>query len=123
MLIKSLIANAIFSGSSALIILVFGSWFNHHVQMPQWIYLGIGIGLLIFAIQLGLMVKLDKLREKLINSVIVSDIAWVLITGGMLLGYSESVSNVGVFIILAVNVIVSILAWLQYLGRRESKVI
>ena len=121
MLVKSLIANAIFSTSSAAVIFTYAAWLNEHIQMPYWIYLGIGIGLLLFAVQLILMAKLQSLREKLIDSVIVSDAAWVLITGGLAFGFSENISESGAVIIVSVNIIISLLAWFQYLGRRDLR--
>lgn len=119
MLKQSLTANALFSGGSGVGILLVQNWLGGHIPGPDWMWWVLGIGLLAFAAQLALMSVKPGLAQKLAMQVVVSDVAWVVLTLGALLLFFEEVSRTGAQLIVTINVVVATLAVLQYRGLRQ----
>ncbi len=115
-------ANALFSALGGLVLWVMRDWVSEQILAPDWLFITISIGLIAFAVQLALMVKFDDLANKLIMSVVYSDIAWVLLTSLALVVLFDSFSLVGIWIVIGINMIVSSLAWLQFQNHRKNPV-
>ncbi len=103
MLKKAIAANAAFSGVSGLVLWVMRDWISQQISAPDWLFAVISIGLMAFAIQLVLMVKFDSLANKLIMSVVYSDIGWVLLTTMALVVLFDSFSLVGIWMVIGIN--------------------
>jgi|GEM_PF-1634442 len=121
MLNKALLANAVFSSTSGITIVLFRQWFGSQFSAPEWLMLAIGVGLLLFTVQLLAMTKVKVLAEKLTLSVVFSDVAWVLITCVLLFLLNDKMTNVGAVMILVVNLVVSLLAWTQYTAFKKER--
>ena len=122
MLKQVLVANATFSAGAALAMLIAPHWLEPHVPLPRPAWLGLGIGLLLFALQLALMAARPALARKLTPQAIAADWAWVgLTTIAMFAGWRD-LSATGVALVLAVNAIVAAFAILQQRGYRALPV-
>lgn len=120
MLKRVLLGNALFSSVCGLLMMVFGGWLSIQVPLPTAAWLLIGGGLLLFAAVLLFALLHDSWRQKLLPVIIGADVGWVVLTilGWLLAG--SLISVVGVALIVAVNVVVGLFAWLQYRSYRRS---
>lgn len=86
---------------------------------PDWIWIAIGVGLILFCAQLLLMVRSPLLARKLTPEVIAADIGWVLASLAILFFLQESISPTSTILAMLVNLVVANLAWLQFQGYRS----
>ncbi len=108
-----LAANAVFSGVSAAFIAWQGPWLGAQIPMPAWLWTVAAAGLALFALQLGAMVMNARLADLLIKQVIISDALWLVGTSIGLMVYSGELTNLGITIVMLINVVVGALAWWQ----------
>lgn len=129
---QALLANAAFSGTSAVLIALGYAQLRIEIPLPEVYWLLICVGLALFSGQLALMaltlIKQSSWTQagtslvlKLTPSVVVADVVWVM--GSLILSliFKDEVSELGFGIISAVNVCVGSLAWLQYRGFKNNK--
>jgi hypothetical protein len=81
----------------------------------------LGVGLILFALQLVMMVLKPKLAVLLTQQVVVSDIAWVVLTSLGALLFSDQLTAMGFMLILVVNLIVGTLAVVQHRGYAPER--
>ena len=95
LLMRGLKFNAIFSATSAVAMLLAANWVAEQVGLPGTgdVY-AVGIFLLLFAVQLGNIVRTGKVRSWEIVAIIVGDLLWV--AGSVVLGalYFRSCSTI-----------------------------
>ena len=122
MLKNALMTNAIFSLLSGIGILVGTSWLGQHIPLPAWAWIVLGIGLILFALQLVMMVLVPMLAQNLTQLVVVSDFAWVVLTSLGSLLFAAQLTAMGFTLVLVVNLVVGTLAVAQHRGmpRREE---
>lgn len=120
MLKQSLVSNALFSGLSGLLILTFKEWVSAQFPGPTWLWLIVGMGLLIFAAQLIAMVLIPKLAKMLTPQVVIADIGWVVLTFVGLAIFFTSITETGVLLVIGINAVVGTLALMQHLGYRRE---
>ena len=120
MLNKALIANAVFSFLSGLLMLLTQQSLQQQVPLPGWLWSLIGVGLIGFSVQLLLMAKNIEWAQKLTASVVVSDLLWVLATTIAVMLFGADISASVIVAVMMVNLLVALLAWFQYLGYRQS---
>ena len=116
MLQQAMFANALFSFVSGSLFVLAQDFLKRHIPLADLIWTVMGLGLILFSAQLVLMVKNDHWAEKLIGSVILSDIIWIVISFATLLYFRTQISPLGRSLIIAIDVIVAVLALLQYIG-------
>ena len=118
---RALLANAAFSGLSGLLIVIFDQWLAGlltHVQHHLW---PLGVMLLGFSGLLAWMATRDTIDSGWVNLVIAADLGWVLGTMILLAGWREFLSPAGLWVIVAIAVVVLTLAELQWFGLRKLK--
>jgi hypothetical protein len=120
MLKQSLAANLAFSAVSGVCMLLTSDWLSAKIPAPSWFWVALGIGLLAFAVQLGAMLMNPALMQALTLQVVGADIAWVVIASGLMLVFLGDITRTGVTLILGVNLVVALLAALQFLGYRAT---
>ncbi len=120
MLKQSLAANALFSAGSAGVMLSTPAWLTSAIPAPMWLWLVLGAGLALFALQLAGMVFNEALRRKLAMQVVAADLGWIVATSIAMAVFWHALTSSGVMLILAINGIVGTLASLQYLGARRA---
>lgn len=117
---KALISNAIFSSICGISLIALADWWS--IQFvginPNWILAG-GSLLLIFAGQLVLMVKLERLESPLVMSVIISDLGYVAFALVMCIWKFGQLSVYGIIFLLATAVLVGDLAAWQFHSLRH----
>ncbi len=118
MLKQSLAANLVFSAASGVLMLLAPDWLSAGIPAPAWLWLALGIGLLAFAVQLAAMLLKPALLQALLLQVVWADIAWVVLATVALLVFLADITRLGVALILGVNLVVALLAALQYFGYR-----
>jgi len=118
-----LAANAVFSGVSAAFIALQGAWLQGHIPMPGWMWTLAAAGLALFALQLAAMVMNTRLANMLIKQVIVSDALWLLATSIGLMLYSAELTNLGIIIVMLINVVVGTLAWWQLVAWKATRLV
>lgn len=122
LLIRGLKMNAVFSGLSAVAMLLAANWVAEQVGLPGAanVY-AVAIFLLFFAAQLGNIVRTQVIRTWEIVAIIVGDLMWV--AGSVVLGtlYIQSFSTIGAVLVDAAALAVLIFAVMQIRGLREYR--
>jgi len=118
-----LAANAVFSGVSAAFIALQGAWLQEHIPLSGWMWTVAAAGLALFALQLSAMVVNARLGNMLIKQVIVSDALWLMGTSIGLMLYSAELTNLGVTIVMLINVVVGTLAWWQLAAWKATRLV
>lgn len=119
LLVKSLRANAIFSsvtGAALIVGLVpLSSWLG----IETWISIGLGLGLIGFAV--ALMVLARDPKPALVRVVVVADVAWVIGAIIVIAAFPQAMSTAGLWALGLVSVIVAGLAVGQLVGLRRAE--
>lgn len=120
---RALGANALFSGVSGLALIVgsgaIGSLMG--VNLPA-VMIGIGIGLVVFALLLGHITRRTPLDKNHVMLASMADILWVLASGIVLLIQPDPLTLAGNWLIAIVADVVAIFAVLQLWGLRRVTV-
>jgi hypothetical protein len=122
LLMRGLTLNAVFSAFSAVAMLLAANWLAEQVGLagPSSVY-AVGVFLLVFAAQLGNIVRTGEIRTWEIVAIITGDLLWV--AGSIVLGalYFQNFSTVGAVLVDAVALVVLIFAVMQIRGLREFR--
>jgi hypothetical protein len=119
LLMRGLKMNAVFSGLSAVAMLLAANWVAEQVGLPgpANVY-AVAVFLLFFAAQLGNIVRTQGIRTWEIVAIIIGDLMWV--AGSVVLGtlYIQSFSTIGAVLVDVVALAVLIFAVMQMRGLR-----
>jgi hypothetical protein len=122
LLMRGLTLNAAFSAFSGIAMLLAANWLAEQVGLtgPANVYV-VGVFLLIFAAQLGNIVRTGAIRTWEIVAIIVGDLMWV--AGTIVLGalYFRNWSTIGAVLVDVVALVVLIFAVMQIRGLREYR--
>ncbi len=122
LLMRGLKMNAVFSGLSAVVMLLAANWVAEQVGLPgpANVY-AVAIFLLFFAAQLGNIVRTQTIRTWEIVAIIIGDLMWV--AGSVVLGtlYLQSFSTIGAVLVDVVALAVLIFAVIQMRGLRKYR--
>ena len=122
LLMRGLKMNAVFSGLSAVVMLLAANWVAEQVGLPgpANVY-AVAIFLLFFAAQLGNIVRTQTIRTWEIVAIIIGDLMWV--AGSVVLGilYFQSFSTIGAVLVEVVALAVLIFAVIQMRGLRTYR--
>jgi hypothetical protein len=118
-LLRALTLNAAFSAFSALAMFVAGGWLAEQLGLESaaTVY-AVAAFLLLFALQLGNIVRTRNIRTWEITGIIAGDIAWVLGSIVLVALYYHSIPATGLMLIDIVAVAVLSFAILQARGLR-----
>lgn len=112
-IVKSLLANAIFSIVSSSIILLNVSGLSAHIPLSEDLWILMGAGLFVFSLQLTFLAFNQTWAQKLIKHVIRSDFAWIIMTLLSAVYFNAVLTTQAWLIIMSVNLIVLMLALWQ----------
>jgi len=126
---QALLANAIFSGTSAVFIFLGYEGLTTEIPLPSLYWTIIAVGLGLFAGQLLLMAMVlispkapkAKLVVKLTPSVIVNDVIWLVGSFALAGIFANQISTLGLGIITAVNICVGSLVAVQVKGLKAYR--
>ena len=117
---KSLLTNAVFSASCGLACLFASApiavFLGENIDASYLFYLG--LMLLAFSAQIVISLRLQA-PALFIKLIIFSDITWVVISSLLLLFFTEHFSNMGIFLIIDIAIIVALLAFFQAKGLQQ----
>lgn len=119
MLQKILYANASFSLLSSIFILTQTSYLQNHIPLVTWMWMVIGVGLLLFSIALFYLAHNEIYGKKYALLVIFADIFWIVITAVAYCIFTENVTVTGGVIISVIDTLIALFALLQYKGYRN----
>ncbi|MGH1351347.1 MAG: hypothetical protein ACRBBN_11145 [Methyloligellaceae bacterium] len=116
--------NATFSVISGLAFLIAGEMISQIIfsQPDFWkilIVRGIGVGLLLFAADLAIQARNEQVTRQKIILFCIQDLAWIIFSAVMILGFGWLFTPNGILAIDVVAVIVAILAIGQFIGVRR----
>jgi hypothetical protein len=119
LLTRVLMVNAGFSAVTG-VILVGGAiplsrWFG----IPLWLAVAVGFGLLPFSLAVAVVAR--RPRRSTVRSVIIADLAWVVGAAIVILGFPQSMSTPGLWVLGLVTVAVADFAVLQTVGLRHME--
>ena len=118
---RALQANATFSGLSGLLIVIFDQRLVGLLTSVEHHLWPLGVMLLCFSGLLAWMATRETVDSGWVNLVIAADLGWVLGTLILLAGWREFLSAAGLWIIVAVALVVLTLAELQWFGLKKLK--
>jgi hypothetical protein len=122
LLLRALRLNAIFSASSALMLLLAGPWVAAQLGLTSVMPVYATAALLgVFALQLGNIVRTRKIHNLEIASIIFADIAWVI--GSVILSalFYSSLTVTGLVLVDVVAIVVLYLAIQQIRGLKAVR--
>ena len=118
-LVAALAANSVFSALTGIVLSVGAVSVSDWLGVPTEVTLGIGLGLLPFAL---LVAKTARHPEwSLVIGVVVADLLWVVGAVVVLVLFPTSLSTQGSWALGAVTVVVGVLAVLQVAGLGDDK--
>jgi hypothetical protein len=118
-LLRALRLNAIFSGTSAVFLLVAAPWIAAQLGLPGPlpVYI-VGGFLMLFALQLANIVRTGNIRTWEVGGIIAGDLAWVLGTVVLVGLFYPSLTTVGLLMVDIIALAVLTFAILQIRGLR-----
>lgn len=121
-LLRALRLNAMFSGASAVFLLLAAPWIaaqlGLHGTLPVYI---VGGFLALFAVQLAKIVRTGNIRTGEVIGIIAGDLAWVLGTVVLVGLFYSSLTTVGLLMVDTVALAVLVFAILQIRGLRAMR--
>ncbi len=121
MLRKALYANAIFTGMSALVALLFSGFLADEFEVAPLILVAVGAGLLGWTWLVWIFARRDPTRRREAWIVIAGDEAWVIGVIVLLAAYPDVMSDSGKLILAVLTIVVAALASFQLLGLRQMR--
>lgn len=122
LLLRALKLNAMFSGSSALCMIVADSWLTEQFALHNAIPIYFIAGLLaVFGIQLTNIVRTKKIRTWEVTAIIIADIAWVVASAALLVLFYKTITPTAVVLVDLVAVAVMVFAVMQIRGLKQYR--
>ena len=116
----TLYANALFSSFCGLFMLLDSGWWSAEVlDVPEVVFIVLGAGLLLFALDVLLLARAVPPSILRLKIIFAADLAWVAATPILLLLYADYFSSLGVWLTVDVAVIVAMFAMLEWLGIKR----
>lgn len=115
-----LYANVTFSTACAVAVLAATDLFVSHVlSVPPLVFQVLGVGLIAFALFVFMVARATPLSRKLVMSIFIADVLWVLATPVLLVVMAERIPSTGYVFIVEIAVVVAILALLEWKGLQR----
>ena len=119
LLIRALRSNAVFSGLSALLMLVTAEWLAAQLSLRSAVPVYVTAALLIlFALQLANIVRTREIKRWEIKAIISGDLAWVVGSIVLVALFHQSITAAGLMLIDIVAIAVLFFAIQQIRGLR-----
>ena len=111
--------NAGFSAASAILMVLGAGWLAAQLGLPGPVPIYVVAAfLVVFALQLGNIVRTREYRNWEISSIIIGDLAWVAASAVLVAIFFDALTTTGLLIVDAVALIVLIFAIQQIRGLR-----
>ena len=117
---NTLFSNSAFSFLSGVAFLLFsGAIANFLGVSASWIVLALGVGLIVYSIELYLAARADPVNTSIAKFAVYADLVWVLGSAVLIFANLIPFSTAGKWAIAIVADIVLVFAILQYIGLRR----
>ena len=117
---RALLADAVFSGVSALVLTFGAGAFAKLLNLPEALLLETGLFLIAYAAFVGWLGTRQSTLKALVLLVIVGNAAWTLASIALLFSGAVSPNLLGQIFIVAQAIATGVFAELQYIGMRRS---
>ena len=118
-LTRALLGNAVFSGVTGVSLLIGAVPLSRWLEIPTWLTAAIGVGLLIFSLAVSVVAR--RPSRLTVRLVIAADLVWVAGVAIVILGFPQSMSTAGLWVLGLVTVVVAGFAVLQAAGLRRME--
>jgi hypothetical protein len=117
---RALLADAAFSGVSALVLTFGAGAFASLFNLPQGLLLETGLFLIVYAAFVGWLGSRQSTLKALVWIVIIGNAAWTLASIALLFSGAVSPNVLGMVMVVAQAIATGVFAELQYIGLRKS---
>jgi hypothetical protein len=117
---RALLADAIFSGVSALAMTLDANLFAPLLQLPEALLRETGLFLIAYTALVGWLGTRPAVPKALVMLVVAGNAAWTLASFALLLSGAVSPNVFGEIVVVAQAIATGIFAELQYVGMRRS---
>jgi hypothetical protein len=117
---RALLADAVFSGVSALLLTFGAGAFAKLLNLPEALLLETGLFLIAYAAFVGWLGTRQSTLKALVLLVIVGNAAWTLASIALLFSGAVSPNLLGQIFVVAQAIATGVFAELQYIGMRKS---
>jgi len=117
---NALYGNSIFCSTSGLAFALFSSPIATFLGLSaSWIILVLGIGLLLYGVEVFIFARKESISESFAKFVIGADLAWVIGSVVLIFGNFAAFTTAGKWAIAVIADIVLVFAIMQYVGLRK----
>lgn len=118
---NALLGNSAFSFISGVAFVLFSRTIADFLGLPaSWIILVLGIGLILYGIEIFLAARAEPVNKTLATFAIYADLAWVLGSAVLIFANLIDFTTAGKWAIAIIADIVLVFAILQYVGLRRA---
>jgi hypothetical protein len=118
---RAILADAIFSGASAVLLTLGASELSPWLSLPEALLRETGVFLIAYAALVGWLGTRQAMPKPLMVIVIAGNAAWTLASIALLLFGAVTPNLLGEAFVVAQAIVVGALAELQYVGLRRSR--
>jgi hypothetical protein len=118
---RAILADAIFSGASAVLLTLGASELSPWLSLPEALLRETGVFLIAYAALVGWLGTRQAMPKPLMVIVIAGNAAWTLASIALLLSGAVTPNLLGEAFVVAQAIVVGALAELQYVGLRQSR--
>lgn len=113
--------NAILTGATGLGLALFSELATQYLMpgAPTWLIVGLGIALVLFAVDVGMIAQWKAQSRPLVGFVFVADLLWVICVPAILLLMPSAFTLLGVVASLAVTAVVAVFALIEWEGLKR----
>ena len=117
---RALLADAVFSGVSALVMTLDAAALAPFLNLPETLLRETGVFLIAYAALVGWLWSRPSVPRLLVMIVIAGNAAWTLASIALLVSGAVSPNLLGEIVVVAQAIATGVLAELQYVGLRKS---
>ena len=118
---RALIADAVFSGVSALTMLLDAGALASFLNLPEALLRETGLFLIAYTALVGWLGSRSSVPKPLVMLVIVGNAAWTLASIALLFSGAVAPNVLGTIVVVAQAIATGVFAELQYVGMRRSE--
>lgn len=120
-----MMVNAILTGITGLGLAIFSELAAQYLMpgIPAWLILGLGIALLLFATDVGIIAQWKTQSRSLVGFVFAADLLWVIGVPAVLMFLPSAFTLLGMIAALAVTVLVACFALIEWQGLKRLQAV
>lgn len=117
--------NAILTGATGLGLAVFSEFATQYLMpgAPNWLVVGLGIALLLFAVDVALIAQWKTRSRPLVGFVFAADLLWVICVPAILMLMPSAFTLFGLIASLAVTAVVAVFALIEWEGLKRLQAV